>query len=230
MSGSTHRDAAVRRGAAVGPPAAPGRPPVGIVGNSSALGRLVADAVVVVFVPPLLTRGADGPGSLPSYPSPERAVLALARAARYTAWPGRSRKSPGGPMSTPAPPERSSAARSPGCEEAATSPPGRRRNYWRRTASTCWPSGRRPAGTTPWRRSGRGSGWTCPTARPSRRRTTASPATGRSSRSRWRLRACPRPLRCTTAPASRRWSPSAWPERPASGSVSGLPGHAVVRR
>ena len=133
---------------------------VGIVGNSSALGRLVADAclahgldiagppvdvgagapapdfaaavqqlggagaadaVIVVFVPPLVTRAADvaravaaatagwsvpvvttfpgaegSPvadevwrGSLPSYPSPERAVLALARTVRYAEWRAR---------------------------------------------------------------------------------------------------------------------------------------------
>jgi len=131
---------------------------VGIVGNSSALGRLVADAclahgldiagppvdvgagapaadfatalqqlaqtgaadaVVVVFVPSLVTRAADVaaaaagatagwaipvvttfPGAengrvpgqhavLPSYPSPERAVLALTRAVRYAQWQAR---------------------------------------------------------------------------------------------------------------------------------------------
>ena len=142
----------------------PAGPRVAVVGNSSALGLLVADAVlangllmagepvevgtaappeafasavrdtvtrqdvnalVAVFVPPVETDGAPyaaalraavaevgkpvlstflategipaelsvpgpdgtpGHGSIPSYPSPERAVLALARAVRYAAW------------------------------------------------------------------------------------------------------------------------------------------------
>lgn len=154
----------------------PAGPRVAVVGNSSALGLLVADAVlanglqlasgpvdvgaaaspedfaaavraaaelpevdalVVVFVPlvqvhgtryatalrsavaglvkpvvstflategipaELSVPGADGtpgPGSVPSYPSPERAVLALARAVRYAQW----RRLPLGEFATPA--------------------------------------------------------------------------------------------------------------------------------
>ncbi|GAA2798583.1 bifunctional acetate--CoA ligase family protein/GNAT family N-acetyltransferase [Crossiella cryophila] len=41
--------------------------------------------------------GAPGPGSLPSYPSPERAVLALSRAVRYAQW----RSAPQGHFSRP---------------------------------------------------------------------------------------------------------------------------------
>ena len=105
-----------------------------------ALGRDEVDALVVVFVPPLSTPGTayaralreaaeddgrhkpivstflategipaelavPGPdgsparGSIPSYPSPERAVLALARATRYAAW----RSAPQGEQVRPVP-------------------------------------------------------------------------------------------------------------------------------
>ena len=102
-----------------------------------AITRQDVDALVAVFVPPLQTDGAPyaralraavdgigkpvlstflaaegipaelavpgaggtpGYGSLPSYPSPERAVLALARAVRYAAW----RRTPPGELVTPA--------------------------------------------------------------------------------------------------------------------------------